>query len=452
MTQQGSLIRRLGLTSLLTLSAAMAFSAFTLNSAYIDSLESAEQEALQAQLYALLGVADPVNDTLVLPPALSNPRFETPESGLYARLIRDDNNVIWRSNSLATTEKRFAVRAFPAPGETRSRYEQNNGESFRQIRMATIWETPMGDRIFCVEVMLVQTSKQQEIKKYQQALWLWLGGMAVLLVLLQMGIAYWGLKPLRSLAGEIGLIEQGEKSHLKAHYPLELTAVTLSINKLLRSESTQRERYKNSLADLAHSLKTPLSVIRSQLEGTNNDEKSRIVDEQVEHMAGIIGHQLKRASAHVQAVYGPNTQIAPIVKRLSFALKKVYAQKLSNIDIDIPEHLSTAMEKGDLMEILGNLMENACKYGRGWVKVSAKNEQDLVLCIEDNGPGVPSALSNEILQRGARADTSKIGQGIGLSIAVDILSSYKGALHIQTSSQGGGAAFLVTLPKEQHAG
>jgi len=264
------------------------------------------------------------------------------------------------------------------------------------------------------------------------------------LILIQSLVAKWGLKPLKTLAREIQHIEHGTQSELKNSYPKEIHPVAQSVSKLLSSESNQRTRYKNALSDLAHSLKTPLAAVRAQL-GENS--KDLIIDEQIDRMADIVNHQLKRASAEVKSVYGPETPVGPVVERLCSSLAKVYRDKHVDFHIDLAPNLSLKMHENDLMEVLGNILDNACKYGEAKVSVTGgESESTFYIHIEDNGSGIPETAREQILRRGARADTSKLGQGIGLSIAVDILSSYNGGLEIEPS-QLGGAKFGIRLPK-----
>ncbi len=449
MKQSSSLIRRQWIASALCLPILVGFSAFTLNRAFVNSLDSAENDALLAQAYSLMALAEPSETKLFLPTYLSNPRLETPESGLYARVISGDKHTSWRSNSLEASPLVFDVLPSSAPGQASfSDLLTNNNEPFRALSFATIWEIHGKDQQFTFEVFHSQDNKLTEIRSYQHALFGWLGGMAILLIAIQSFVAKWGLRPLKTLATEIEQIEQGNKVDLEFDYPKEIRPVTKSLSNLLTSENAQRSRYKNALSDLAHSLKTPLAVVRSHL---TDNEKDQTIDEQIDRMSTIIGHQLRRASAEVKSVYGPQTNISVLIRRLHGALSKVYKDKNIEFDIQIESTLEAQVQESDAMEVLGNIMENACKYGESKVYISSKKENNATtIYIEDDGMGVPESLREHILTRGARADTSKRGQGIGLAVAVDILSSYNGALKIEASMLGG-AKFGVCLPatKEQ---
>jgi len=446
MKQATSLIRRQWLASALCLPLLVGFSAYTLNRAFVSSLDSAESDALLAQIYSLIALSEPDGKALELPSYLPNPKLETPESGLYARVLNEHGKVIWRSNSLESSSQRFASIETSSPGiATFHAFENANSETFRAISFKTIWEIASNDAVFTFEVFHAQGPKQQEITNYQKSLIFWLLGMAVLLIIIQSLVAKWGLKPLSMLAKEIEEIEAGKQQKIESPYPKEILPVSSSLTKLLQSELEQRGRYKNALSDLAHSLKTPLSAVRAQL---GNSLKDQAIDEQVQRMSMIIDHQLKRASAEVKSIYGPDTKLAPLIERLCGSLAKVYREKQIDFNISIIAGASAKMHENDLMEVLGNIIENACKYGNQ--KVSIRYEENptaTIVHIEDDGPGVAENMRNEILVRGARADTSQIGQGIGLSIASDILSSYNGGLKISPSTIGG-ARFSVMVPKQ----
>ena len=175
-----------------------------------------------------------------------------------------------------------------------------------------------------------------------------------------------------------------------------------------------------------------------------------IINEQVSRMADIINHQLKRATVRSTHALENTVNIRTICQRLAVALQKVYAEKNVQFECDITEDISFVGEESDAMELLGNLVENAFKYSKQKVYVSAKTKLDYFdIHIEDDGPGVPAHLQHDILQRGARGDTTSPGQGIGLAIAVDIISSYNGGILVDRSALGG-AKFIVSLPSAKY--
>lgn len=446
-----SLTTRLFIASVVLLPFLLGFSATMLDYAFKLSLETAERDALRSQVYLLLGVAEPGNKTLEMPPALTEPRFGELNSGLYGWIVDDSGEVVWQSRSTdLIPADYFPLLAAPFEAGVRDFFSSEfNADEFYLMTYDTIWPIAGEDARFRFVVAHSQSDLKEILAAYRERLLMWVIGLAVLLILVQTLIARWGLQPLRRLARDLELVEAGRSQSLSGQYPADIRPVTENLNKVLRAEQAQRERYRNTLGDLAHSLKTPLSVVRGQLEKADNSHQEimPVVDDQISRMSMIIDHQLRRASAQVtqNAVYA-RVMVKPLIERLTAAMQKVYSEKSLQIEINIADSLPFSGDEADLMEMAGNLIENACKYGDSHVIVSASIDgDDLKILIEDDGPGVPETIKTTILTRGARADTATSGQGIGLSVAVDILSSYGGSLQI-SRSQLGGASFNLSLP------
>lgn len=446
-----SLSGRLFLASVVLLPFLLGFSATMLDYAFKLSLETAERDALRSQVYLLLGVAEPDESTLEMPPALTEPRFGELNSGLYGWIVNRAGEVVWQSRSTdLIPADYFPALTTPFEAGVKNFFSSRfNADDFYVMSYDTIWPVGGQDLPFRFVVAHSQTDLKASLAAYRDRLLMWVVGLALLLTIVQSLIARWGLLPLRRLARNLELVEAGKSQELAGQYPADIRPVTENLNKVLRAEHAQRERYRNTLGDLAHSLKTPLSVVRGQLEtaASNPQELTAVVDEQISRMSMIIDHQLRRASAQVtqNAVYA-RVLVKPLLERLTSAMQKVYRQKALNITIEADASLPFLGDEADLMEVLGNLIENACKYGKSQVHISAKIiHGDLRISIEDNGPGVSDTLKSTILMRGARADTATAGQGIGLSVAVDIVSSYGGSLQISRSSLGG-ASFNISLP------
>lgn len=273
-------------------------------------------------------------------------------------------------------------------------------------------------------------------------------------IILLMAVLVWvvnrALKPLDKMVLDLEKIATGEAERLKDGYASEFVMMRDSVNNLLNAEQKQRERYRNTLADLAHSLKTPLAVIQ----GASNEQLDyegylKVASEQIRRMDQIIQYQLTRAVKSIGD--GTKTQavkLVPIIERILSALSKVYRDKEVRVLQNLENSIELLADERDLMEMLGNMLENAFKYCRSEVAVSAYSEADNVfIVIEDDGDGVSEHLRHTILERGARADTSATpGQGIGLSVSVDILSSYNCRLEVEDSFSLGGAKFSITFP------
>jgi two-component system sensor histidine kinase PhoQ len=224
------------------------------------------------------------------------------------------------------------------------------------------------------------------------------------------------------------------------------------MNTLLASERRRVEHYRNTLGNLAHSLKTPLAVIRSTLSSGGAPVHGSVIDQQIGRMDAIVQHQLKRAAAAGGAVVGQaGVEVAPVLGELRAAMSKVYGHKDLMIEVSVPEEVRFAGDRGDLFELSGNLLDNACKWCRTHVRVSAGRQLDgagralLALAFEDDGSGIGIADRERILERGTRADEQVDGQGLGLAMVREIVGLYGGELTIGDSALGG-ARIEVVLP------
>jgi len=281
--------------------------------------------------------------------------------------------------------------------------------------------------------------------EFRRQLYLWLGsGLLVLLILLWLGLT-WGFRTLKRVSAELDQVEGGQRQHLSDEHPRELLRLTRSLNGLLDSERRQREQYRNSLGDLAHSLKTPLSVLQGVGETlaaqAQSREPAQVMQAQIERMSQQIGYQLQRASLGKSGLVRHRVELKPLLISLCSTLDKVYRDKHVQVEMQLAEPCLVPMEQGALMELLGNLLENAYRLCLQQVRISASHhEGDLLLGVEDDGPGVPVGQRERIIRRGERLD----GQGIGLAVVKDILDSYGGELSLGESALGG-AAFRIRL-------
>ncbi len=425
-----------------------------LNHAFKRNLQLSERDSLAAQIYILLGAAEATEEGMLLPPELAEPRFGVVNSGLYGWVLDQDGKLLWRSQSMELVSQHIIPKIEHEflSGQSKFMEVKFGEEGYYAQFLDTVWDVNDSEVGYRFVVAHSELNVAHALSRYRYRLFKWLGGLAFLLIIVQTLIARWGLLPLSQLAEELKRIEDGSHQQLQGEYPADIRPVTENLNSVLRSEQAQRERYRNNLSDLAHSLKTPLSVVRGELE--RNSSKAReewvpLIEDQIDRMTTIIEHQLRRASAQVTqaAVHAP-INLREIIVRINSALQKVYLHKNLNFKLDIAPDIVVAVEEPDMMELLGNFIENACKYGESFVKISAYySGDDVVIDIEDDGPGVPNAIRKSILERGARADTAKSGQGLGLALSVDILSSYGGGLEIVSSSLGG-AKFQLRLPKQ----
>jgi two-component system sensor histidine kinase PhoQ len=240
-------------------------------------------------------------------------------------------------------------------------------------------------------------------------------------------------------------LEQGGQEQIAGAYPTEVERLTDNLNALLVRERARQKRYRDALADLAHSLKTPLALVRSALSRARAEpELAQALEEQVEHMDRIVGYHLQRAAASGSSGMRAPLPVRPAVERMVKALSKVYADKPVEAEIAIDERLRFRGDEGDLTEMLGNVLDNAFKWSRSKVRIGATlGDGRLALTIEDDGAGIAEADAQRVLQRGVRADQTTPGHGIGLAVTRDIVEAYDGRVIIERSALGGAAVTLI---------
>ncbi|PWQ94658.1 ATP-binding protein [Leucothrix arctica] len=259
---------------------------------------------------------------------------------------------------------------------------------------------------------------------------------------------YFIITPIRDFEAEVKKIESGAQKAIEKAYPIELMEVKSAINTLINVEKGQKKRYRESLDNLAHSLKTPLAGLLANAQ-TNyemkSDDHNDLVNE-INHMCDIVAYQLKRAAVRAPNAMVEQQQLRPILYRLKGSLEKVYHQKTFDININVDELDKVRLESDDLIELFGNLMNNSCRFCDRVVEVSAKSETNfLVVDIDDDGMGFGVDSPSELLKRGMRDDSKTEGQGIGLAISNEIVEAAGGRIELKVSPQIG-ARVRLYLP------
>ncbi|OAN13691.1 ATPase [Photobacterium jeanii] len=260
---------------------------------------------------------------------------------------------------------------------------------------------------------------------------------------------HWSFQPLRKLALQLDQMSESKRKKLDQDYPMELQEITSALNRLIRITEDQKGRYRHAMDDLAHSLKTRLAATNALLDDkelTRDMLNQRIV-EQISQMDELVQYQLKRAMMGQQGLQKETTELKPSLDSFDRLLSKVYGDKEVNLVYKFNPKLKLPINRSDLMELLGNLLENAYRFCISTVQISVKEHPDhYIIKIEDDGPGVSEDMREAIFQRGVRADQLNPGQGIGLSVCHELVDSYQGRIHVQTSTLEG-AAFIIRLPK-----
>ncbi|MBV1775151.1 histidine kinase [Burkholderiaceae bacterium DAT-1] len=416
--------------------------AFSLERAFTESSRSNRFAKLQSDVFLLIAATEiDQQGLLVMPSHLQDERFMLPGSGLYASVSNPKMNEEWQSAS--SIGKRVPYIRKLDPGQWRFKELTDGKQRYLNASCGVHWSEGKASVDLTFSVSEDVSDFQAELRGFRETLWAWLGGTALMLLIAQAALLGWGLAPLARVARELRDIEEGRQSAIEGKYPQELAGLTSGLNDLIEQERARQKRYKDTLADLAHSLKTPLAVLRGALQTPTDLEQT--VDEQVQRMDKIVQHQLGRAAASGTATFAPKILLRPILVRITDSLAKVYRERQLSFTIACDPELMVRIDEGDAFETLGNLLDNAGKWAKGQIQVTAAFDSGhLRIEIEDDGPGI--ADPELVLQRGGRADEHVPGHGIGLTVVADIVAANGGTLTILHSQTLGGALIRLDFP------
>lgn len=437
-----SIRARLMAGAAVVLLAFMAVAGVALQRAHTDGVRAAHYARLQSTVYLLLAGAElDAAGALVMPTEFAEPRLMLPGSGLYASIANVARAEVWQSASTLGLSPPFD-RDVPV-GEWRYDTVQASTGEFLSASYGVRWAGQDKASVQLVlSVVESGTTFDRETKVFQRTLWAWLGGAGLLLLLSQTLLLRWGLAPLQRVSEEIARIENGDQALVQGHYPSEIAALTGNLNTLIQQERVRQTRYKEALSYLAHSLKTPLAVLRSAL--GQPEHLPDAVAQQVSRMDHIVQHQLGRAMASGATRFAPWLALAPVVGRIRDSLLKVYADKQLVFTLDCSPDLAWRMDEGDAFEMLGNVVDNAAKWAAQRVGVRLWREAGVLhIRVQDDGPGFTDTES--ILQLHVRMDERVPGHGVGLAVVNDLVASHAGTLKLGTSTWGGGQVD-ITLP------
>lgn len=419
-----------------------------LDTAFREAGEQAQRHILDGHLMALLAAAEPDDsDELQMPPDLPEPRFGNPASGLYGELRDENGEVVWRSRSAAGLRIAWPEAVELGTNEF-SQIRLDDGTVLAAVSLAVDWELPDGTLAsYTFGVAESLDAWHAQMAAFRRQLFGWFTAVA-LVMLFAISLAMRGvLRPLRQIEREISEIESGRRQALSRNFPSELSGVAANLNILVGSERARAERYRNTLDNLAHSLKTPLAAVRSIIAEHPASSLGQRVETEVERMNDIVRYQLRKPATYVSERIGMSTvDVEKELRRLTDGLSKVYKDKNPEIRLDIAQGVLFRGDRGDFLELAGNLLDNACKWCRRRVELVLRplSSGGLELIVSDDGPGIATEMADLLLERGTRLDESAPGHGIGLAVVKDIAASYGGDVRIGRSHEGG-AEVAVTL-------
>lgn len=429
---RSSLILRLALVTAITVLIFSLLTAWVLEAAFRENAADAVETRLEAELLLLMGLAEVIGPADVrVPEMLPESRLQLPVSGLYARILGADGQTLWRSPSAVGVSLR-----------------DWSEEEYFSFTLPVQWELD-GDQVgLTFQILEDREAFIEQVEQYRRSLWQGLMTMALAMILvLSLALWFWGLRPLRQVRRDLDALRHGDHARLAGAYPTEVQALTGSINDLVEFERARLARQQNALADLAHSLKTPISALRLNLESARPDLQD--MRRQVDRLQGIVQHQLNQAQRLGPAPFQAPEPLAPIIERTGQALGRLASQQGVELETDLARGCVLRMDSGAIFELLGNTLDNAIRHATSRVRVTVRCQPgEVMLMIDDDGPGIPPADRARVLERGHRADTrdgSDAGQGLGLSIIHALVTDHGGVLFIEQAPELHGARIRMVF-------
>jgi signal transduction histidine kinase len=392
------------------------------------------------------------------PADLGEPQFLRPLSGAYWQVRPADqrNDVSYKSESLADetykTPSELGIK--PDRKHIRQAYvEGPDGQILRVLERDIDFGQENERRVFSLSVAFDTTALDAEIRYLTDTIVLTLALLGGGLLLATFFQVRFGLSPLKDMGKALAAIRSGEETLLDGNPPGEILPLQEELNALIKANWSVVERARTHVGNLAHALKTPLSVIINEA-ASQNTEFAQKVAQQAQLMRQQVSHHLDRAriAAQIRPISGV-TDVGGGLTALSRALTKIYEDRAINLEIDCPGGVKFFGEKQDFDEMAGNLLDNACKWARSSVTVKVEGPQSagtavsrtFQLIIEDDGPGLKEELRREAVKRGRRLDEKVPGFGLGLSIVAELSHLYRGTLKLE-EAPGGGLRACLTLP------
>lgn len=424
-----------------------------------DFLEESFDQRLNQYLENIIAKTAP-QGTLDIrrPDDIGEPLFFKPLSGAYwqIRPASQGSEPVFKSESLAgeTYKTPSEIGIKPDSRQVRQSYiEGPEGQFLRVLERDIDFGQENESRIFSISVAFDTAVVENEARYLTNTIVFTLALLGVGLLLATFFQVRFGLSPLQDIGKRIAAIRSGEETRLEGAPPDEILPLQEELNALIEANISVVERARTHVGNLAHALKTPLSVIINEAASQNTDFAQK-VSQQAGLMRQQISHHLDRAriAAQIRPASGV-TDVGAELKAISGALAKIYEARALNLAVDCPGGVRFFGEKQDFEEMAGNLMDNACKWAKSrvFIRVEAPDgtqppsDRTFQLIIEDDGPGLPEDFRRSAVKRGRRLDESVPGSGLGLSIVADLSHLYRGSLRLEEAASGGLRACL-TLP------
>ncbi len=448
-----SLALRLFLSATAWTIVTLVVTGFVLSSLYRQAVERSFDRRLGVYLRTLVAdVAAPDDSPDKFPQSVSEPLFELPLSGWYWQVTRLDvtkpdvraSRSLWDGGLPRLPDPSSPV----LPGALRQGYVPGPEDQKLRLVERTI---DLGDEgRFLVSVAGDSVEIDEETHAFDRALAITFGVLALVLLLITAFQVRFGLAPLKRISQDLAAIRGGFKERLEGRFPVEIDLLARETNALLEANREIVERARTHVGNLAHALKTPLSVMFNEASTRGEDPLAAKVREQIDIMRDQVTRHLERARlAARMTVVGSITEVYPVVQSLARTMEKTHHDKGLSIRVDAPHDALFLGERQDLEEMIGNLVDNACKWAQSRVAIEVSSEQHepkrhvLRIVVDDDGRGLAPSEREQVAQRGRRLDETKPGSGLGLSIVLELASLYGGSLTLGTAPLGGLRAELV---------
>jgi signal transduction histidine kinase len=433
----------------------LVITGIVLSSLYRQAVERAFDRRLGVYLRTLVAdVASPDEASDKFPQSLGEPLFELPLSGWYWQVTRLDpgKSEVRASRSLWDGGLPHLQDLGIAAGASGSRAGYVPGPEDQRLRLAER-NIDLGDEgHYLVAVAGDAAEITEEVSSFDQALVITFSMLAVVLLLTTMFQVRFGLAPLKRISDSLAAIRSGTAERLAGKFPEEIAPLARETNALIDANKEIVERARTHVGNLAHALKTPLSVMVNEAAARGGDPFAAKVLEQADIMRDQVARHLERA--HLAArltVVGSVTDVAPVVTALARTMEKIHRNRNVAIEVHCEEQVRFRGERPDLEEMIGNLVDNACKWASSRVAIDIVREhrdpgrasEVVRIVVDDDGPGLSPSEREQVAKRGRRLDETKPGSGLGLSIVVELASLYSGGLTLGTAPLGGLRAELV---------
>lgn len=441
MITTGSLSFRLLAGAFFWVLAALAIGGFALSEIFRAHSEAQVAQRLESELNLLAAQLGMDSDgTVTLGNGLAHSHYRKPYSGNYWQVADSKGAALFRSRSL--WDKALPLTTDELPDGAIHRHLIPGPDGERVIAYERAVRPAQTDRWFRLTVAENEAFLEASLARFERVLLLSLSVLGTGLVVAAVAQVMLGLRPLRRLRKHLAAVRTGREERLRDDFPEEVAPLVRELNGVLDQNAEIVARARTQAGNLAHALKTPLAVLTNEvgvLEGAGAENTANRIRQQVELMRNQIDVQLARARAAASTrLPGLRTVVAPQAEALARTLGQVYRERNLDIAAEVPEGLAFHGERQDLDEMLGNVMENACKWASRRVRVTAQSEGSaLLIVVEDDGPGLPIERRIEVFARGSRLDESTAGSGLGLSITQDLAHLYGGDVTLGDASLGG---------------